>query len=70
MTYEKSMELFICPCCGERTLSELDGYEICAVCNWEDDPVQSSSPDFEGGANSMSLNQARAAWRDKVNKKT
>jgi hypothetical protein len=28
-------ELFYCPCCGFRTLTEL--YDICPYCKWEDD---------------------------------
>ena len=55
-------KLFACPCCGALTLSKRDAYEICAQCNWEDDPVQSRDPDFRGGANAQSLNEARAAW--------
>ncbi len=35
-------------------------FEICRICLWEDDNVQASDPDFPGGANKMSLNQARA----------
>lgn len=44
---------FACPCCGYKTYLEEPGgtYLICAVCFWEDDPVQLSDPDFEGGAN-------------------
>jgi len=38
-------------------------YEICPVCGWEDDPVQFRDPDRAGGANEMSLNEARAAWK-------
>jgi hypothetical protein len=34
-------------------------YEICSVCGWEDDPVQANEPDYKGGANSVSLNEAR-----------
>ena len=34
-------------------------YEICPVCFWEDDGVQSKDPDFRGGANKGSLNEAR-----------
>jgi hypothetical protein len=34
-------------------------FEICPVCNWEDDNVQAADPTFEGGANSVSLVQAR-----------
>jgi hypothetical protein len=54
--------LLPCPCCGEFTLSEKDFYEICPVCNWEDDPVQSTDPTYAGGANTMSLIQARVNW--------
>jgi len=53
-------EMFPCPCCGYLTVTELECYEICPVCNWEDDPYQSKNPDYAGGANQMSLNQAKA----------
>ncbi len=52
-----------CPCCGSHTISERGAYEICSVCNWEDDPAQTKDPDLRGGANGPSLNEARAAWR-------
>ncbi|QEM81961.1 CPCC family cysteine-rich protein [Halomonas binhaiensis] len=58
-------ELFECPCCRSFTISELGEYEICSVCNWEDDPVQSANPDYAGGANQQSLNQARQEWLEK-----
>jgi Cysteine-rich CPCC len=48
-----------CPCCGSRVLTTLGTYEICDVCGWEDDPLQSADPDYAGGANTLSLNQAR-----------
>ena len=53
-----------CRCCGNRTLSEPPGgnYEICPVCYWEDDAVQAEDPSYEGGANAVSLNQARANY--------
>ena len=50
-----------CPCCGEESLSEIGNYEICRVCGWEDDPVQREDPNYAGGANSLSLNEARNA---------
>ena len=38
-------------------------YEICGICDWEDDPAQSHDPDDDCGANSrLSLNAARTAW--------
>ena len=52
-----------CPCCGARVFEELGEYDICPVCNWEDDPFQSKNPDRGGGANEMSLNEAREAFR-------
>jgi hypothetical protein len=30
-------------------------FEICPVCNWEDDDVQFNNPDFRGGANQKAL---------------
>jgi hypothetical protein len=54
-----------CPCCGFHTLSEPErgSYEICRACGWEDDGVQFDDPDYRGGANVESLNEARAAFR-------
>ena len=49
-----------CPCCGYLTLEEAKGdFDICPVCFWEDDPVQNENPDFGGGANHVSLNEAK-----------
>ncbi|PCD78924.1 hypothetical protein CO710_09635 [Acetobacter orleanensis] len=54
-----------CPCCGVTVISVLGEYEICPICNWEDDPLQASDPDYVGGANPISLNQANQKWMDK-----
>lgn len=45
-----------CPCCGYLTITdEPPGtFEICPVCNWEDDEVQYYDENYEGGANSVS----------------
>lgn len=48
------------PVCGKF---QVEVYDICEVCNWENDPVQLLKPDFAGGANKMSLNQVRKAYR-------
>ena len=50
-----------CPCCGYLTLLEPPPgtFEICPVCNWQDDNVQFNNIDFEGGANEESLKEAR-----------
>jgi hypothetical protein len=50
---------YYCPCCGYRTLSEINNYDICRLCFWEDDPFQKEDPFSEGGANYVSLVQAK-----------
>ena len=51
-----------CHCCGCLTICERDSYEICNVCFWEDDPGQ--TPEFDdGGANPLSLEEARRNYR-------
>ena len=55
-------KLYPCCCCGHEFLEEYDSFEICPVCGWEDDGLQNDLPDFGGGANDLSLNEARAAW--------
>jgi len=52
-----------CPCCGSMSLSEEGGYEICPVCDWEDDLLQRNEPDYAGGANWLSLNRSRENYR-------
>jgi hypothetical protein len=59
---ESNFKLLPCPCCGSKTISEKGKYEICSVCCWEDDPIQVADPDYPGGANKCSLNQAKAKW--------
>ncbi|MDE9534336.1 hypothetical protein KKJ06_15405 [Xenorhabdus bovienii] len=53
-----------CPCCNNVTLDSLGEYLICDICGWEDDPIQSDDHDFQGGANNMSLNEARKAFSE------
>lgn len=58
-------DLEACPCCESRVITELGAYEICEACNWEDDPTQSADPTYAGGANRMSLVQARISWKER-----
>jgi len=53
---------YFCPCCGYNTFDEPPPgtYSLCEICFWEDDPLQFEIPDFEGGANVVSLNQAKS----------
>lgn len=54
-----------CPCCGYYTFDRQpdNTYEICDVCRWEDDGLQLDDPDMAGGANIVSLNEARINFK-------
>lgn len=49
-----------CPCCG---MTEVFDYDICENCSWENDPIQRDKPDLTGGANIMSLEEAKEAYK-------
>lgn len=52
--------LYTCPVCGFVTFVEPPGsFELCGVCDWEDDGVQLANPACSGGANSQSLIEAQ-----------
>ena len=48
-----------CPVCG---MYELERFEVCDNCEWQNDLYQLEHPEREGGANNMSLNEAREAY--------
>ena len=52
-----------CACCDNYTLPLRSFYEICPLCGWQDDDIQNDDPNFAGGANDMSLNEAKEAYR-------
>ena len=58
-------DMYPCPVCGEKTIEEPNTYDICEVCDWEDDPGQRKHPDDPIGANELSLNDYKAAWEKK-----
>jgi len=59
-----------CLCCGSLVLSNYGLREICPVCGWQDDPVQSTNENFAGGANELSLCEARKNWLRRVQDST
>ena len=56
---------FPCPCCGYPTLGERVAYEICELCNLEDDGQEDPHADeVRGGPNqAYSLSEARSNFR-------
>ncbi|MCU6793518.1 CPCC family cysteine-rich protein [Paenibacillus sp. WQ 127069] len=57
-------EKYTCPCCVYKTLEEEPpGTDlICEICFWHDDYVQFHDPDYEGGANEVSLRQGQRSF--------
>ena len=52
----------MCRCCGYLTLPRYGFYDICAVCNWEDDPTTIFEPGESPGGpgpNHISLSEGR-----------
>lgn len=66
MHKKNSHNRYQCPCCNYYTLIDGDenSYDICNVCYWENDGLQFENPDMEGGANDVSLNQARNNFKE------
>lgn len=64
MNPEEEEKSYPCPCCGFLTLSgpTRGTFDICPVCGWEDDEVQFNDPEYRGGANYLSLNEARSNY--------
>lgn len=52
-----------CPVCNKYEFKDVSCYDICSFCGWEDDGVQLNDPDFDGGANELSLNQYKEQYR-------
>ena len=53
-----------CKCCGKLTLDRDELFGICSNCGWQSDYVQENDPDYKGGANEMSLNEAKRAYKE------
>ncbi|MDC9588254.1 CPCC family cysteine-rich protein [Xenorhabdus sp. XENO-10] len=51
------------PCCNNTPFEFIGEYNICPICKWEDDPIQAQDADCSGEANSMSLNEAKKAFK-------
>lgn len=58
MKYSHEIEN-ICPCCG---LMRVEIWDICEICDWQNDLLQNSRPDYAGGANRESLNNYKEKW--------
>ena len=57
------MDTYYCAVCESEIT--LDDCYNCFVCGWDSDPIQEANPDYRGGANKCSLNEAKMAWAAK-----
>jgi len=54
-----------CPVCNSpNQFFDIGSHCFCRVCGWEDDAIQYDEPDFEFGANPISLSEARKMWQN------
>jgi hypothetical protein len=55
--------MYCCPACGYPTLSRRADYQICGLCDWQDDGQDDPEPGVSGGSNGeCSLAEARHNW--------
>ncbi|HEY5994269.1 MAG TPA: CPCC family cysteine-rich protein [Gallionellaceae bacterium] len=47
----RKISRFSCPCCGYPTLDSRAGYDICRLCNWEDDGQDDADAAERSGCN-------------------
>ena len=55
-----------CPVCSEYDFTMDNNFDVCPVCEWENDGVQLDDPNYRGGANELSLNEFRANWQKRT----
>ena len=60
---DRFLKTTLCPVCNKHRFGVDEDYYICPVCGWENDLVQNENHDYVGGANQLSVNQAREAFR-------
>lgn len=54
----------LCPVCGKFEFESRLSFEICDECGWQDDVFDEDDPDSISGANEMSLEEAREAYKN------
>ena len=49
---------------GQHSFDEDNDFEECPVCGWVNDGVQRADPDYRGGYNRISLNEAKKKFAE------
>lgn len=56
-----------CPVCKKHYFQNYDDYQICPICHWENDGLQSSYYNYSFGANDLSVNEATVRYTIHLN---
>lgn len=59
----------LCPVCKRHIFDDINSFDICPICGWEDDQYGVIYPDSDGGANEISLNDSIKIYNSKKNNK-
>jgi len=51
-----------CPVCGLYEFEEVDDFDSCDVCHWQNDDLQMRDPSYWGGANELCLVDYKREW--------
>jgi hypothetical protein len=52
-----------CPICGQYDFEEIDDFDACDICHWQNDDLQMKDSNYWGGANDLNLNNYKAEWK-------
>lgn len=59
---------YLCPVCGQHQFRLNGTSEMCPVCNWINDSLQNTEPDYCDGENKLCLNEYKEKWETLNNK--
>ncbi len=62
------MGKILCPICGKHFFKEVNDFNICPFCGWENDGMQNDDENLSGMANELSQKEYRIVYLKLLNK--